>query len=354
MNLRRTKNNDIVLNDKGFSVLNMLLIATALLVIFFFLPLVQQSKSVYGYSLGSFSMFRLSHFDTYALGGAAGPFEKIKAYLSLFLIYPLASIACILLSKKASEKVSYILIHSAYLLHTVMGVIYLFNLFMLNGFIGMAGDMVRDYVSVSFFATILILILFVSVILSVFGVLLTGTMEVDETATAQELNAEYAKEIFKKAGSVASAVAENVSSTVAENAAAMKAKQNQSLTCNHCGNVCSSDSTFCKVCGTPLKQEKEQVKCGKCGNLCSPEDAFCMMCGNDLRENKAEIPQEEAATTEKETAVAREAKETVAMEAQEAIANEAQENLVSEKAATVVTEAEENQTSTEKSEDIGS
>ena len=91
--IKRTKNNDLVINSKGLSVLNILCILSALFVLFFFIPIIKVDFSA-GF-LGddfkkSFSMFSALLIDP--SDSVVGQLAAIKGPILLFLFYPIANI----------------------------------------------------------------------------------------------------------------------------------------------------------------------------------------------------------------------------------------------------------------------
>ena len=73
--IKRTKNNDLVINNKGLSVLNILFILSALITLFFFIPVL---KVDFGYVKKSFSLFSMAtlKIDELDLSGLAA----VKGY----------------------------------------------------------------------------------------------------------------------------------------------------------------------------------------------------------------------------------------------------------------------------------
>ena len=266
--IKRTKNNDLVINQQGLSVLNILFITSALTVLFFFIPLVK------GYD-ESYSMFSILTAGVDELGYTT---VWIKGYVMLLLVYPIANIVLWVLNKKATGKLSYTFVHIIYMITLSFGFM---HFIFVNLFTKLGGGMIT--------AWILWPILVFNLVLAVFGILKTGFAQVDENAMAADLNVDYAKGILNKAGSMATTVAENVS------AAAGKAMN--PVTCDRCGTVCSESSTFCTKCGNNLENAKRMraasnatnthtVRCDKCGSECSDTSAFCTKCGNSLENAK--------------------------------------------------------------------
>lgn len=249
--IKRTKNNDLVINNKGLSVLNILFITSIIVTVFFFIPLVHVNMGdwLFGNKLKtSFSMFGLIIFDTEVaeiLDSSIAQLAALKGFVIIFLVYPIISIVMWVLNKKATGKKSYILVNIIYILNISFGLIYLttansVTMLSSNGFI-----------KASFFVWILLIILLINIVLSIFGILRTGMSEIDENAMALDLNVDYAKDILNKAGSVATNVAENVS------AAANKVTSSNTVVCDKCGNVCSESAEFCAKCGNSLKNVKK-------------------------------------------------------------------------------------------------
>ena len=249
--IKRTKNNDLVINNKGLSVLNILFILSALITLFFFIPVL---KVDFGYVKKSFSLFSMAtlKIDELDLSGLAA----VKGYTLLFIIYPIVNIVMWLLNKKATGKGSYVFVHVIYLLNISLGFT---EFIIMNALSGLHADEMKA----TFFVWILLLILLINLILSVYGILKTGRTEVDENAAALDMNVDYAKEILNKAGNVATNVASNVSAA-ASKAAASKPQKDQkdevklnTVVCDSCGNECPETSSFCTKCGHSLEDVKK-------------------------------------------------------------------------------------------------
>lgn len=243
-NIKRTKNNDLVINSKGLSVLNILCVLSALFVIFFFIPIIKVDFSA-GF-LGddfkkSFSMFSALLIDPSE--NVVGQLAAIKGPILLFLFYPIANIVLWALNKKATGNRSYIFVHIIYILNVSLGFVEFTST---NGVSGMHAS----FLSATFFAWILVLLLFINLILSIYGILKTGRTEIDENAVALDLNVDYAREILNKAGSMANSVASNVS-------AATSKAGTKTVVCDKCGATCSESSTFCNRCGNNLENAKK-------------------------------------------------------------------------------------------------
>lgn len=255
--IKRTKNNDLVINNKGLSVLNILFILSALITLFFFIPVLKVDFS-YGF-LGddlkkSFSLFSMAtlKLDELGLSGLAA----VKGYTLLFIIYPIVNIVMWLLNKKATGKVSYIFVHIIYLLNISLGFT---EFIIMNALSGLHADEMKG----TFFVWIFLLILLVNLILSVYGILKTGRTEVDENAAALDMNVDYAKGILNKAGNVATNVASNVSAAASKTAASKPQKEQKdevklnTVVCDSCGNECPETSSFCTKCGHSLEDAKK-------------------------------------------------------------------------------------------------
>ena len=249
--IKRTKNNDLVINNKGLSVLNILFILSALITLFFFIPVL---KVDFGYVKKSFSLFSMAtlKIDELDLSGLAA----VKGYTLLFIIYPIVNIVMWLLNKKSTGKGSYIFVHVIYLLNISLG----FTEFItMNALSGLHADEMKG----TFFVWILLLILLINLILSVYGILKTGRTEVDENAAALDMNVEYAKGILNKAGNVATNVASNVSAAASKAAASKPQKEQKdevklnTVVCDSCGNECPETSSFCTKCGHSLEDVKK-------------------------------------------------------------------------------------------------
>lgn len=282
--IKRTKNNDLVINNKGLSVLNILCILSALFVIFFFLPIIKVDfgGGFFGDSLKkSFSMFSALLIDP--SDSVVGQLSAIKGPIMLFLIYPIVNIVLWAINKKATGNKSYIFVHIIYILNVSLGFVEFTST---NGVSSLQASFMRG----TFFVWILVFLLFINLILSIYGILKTGRTEIDENAVALDLNVDYAKKMLNKAGSVANSVASNVS------AAANKAAASKTVVCDKCGATCPETSTFCNNCGNNLdnaKQAQAQKKaagetaqktvvCDKCGATCLDSASFCTKCGNSL------------------------------------------------------------------------
>lgn len=255
--IKRTKNNDLVINNKGLSVLNILFILSALITLFFFIPVLKVDFS-YGF-LGddlkkSFSLFSMATLKTDELGLSG--LAAVKGYTLLFIIYPIVNIVMWLLNKKATGKVSYIFVHVIYLLNISLGFT---EFIIMNALSGLHADEMKG----TFFVWIFLLILLVNLILSVYGILKTGRTEVDENAAALDMNVDYAKGILNKAGNVATNVASNVSAAASKAAASKPQKEQKdevklnTVVCDSCGNECPETSSFCTKCGHSLEDAKK-------------------------------------------------------------------------------------------------
>lgn len=255
--IKRTKNNDLVINNKGLSVLNILFILSALITLFFFIPVLKVDFS-YGF-LGddlkkSFSLFSMAtlKIDELDLSGLAA----VKGYTLLFIIYPIVNIVMWLLNKKATGKGSYVFVHVIYLLNISLGFT---EFIIMNALSGLHADKMKG----TFFVWIFLLILLVNLILSVYGILKTGRTEVDENAAALDMNVDYAKGILNKAGNVATNVASNVSAAASKAAASKPQKEQKdevklnTVVCDSCGNECPETSSFCTKCGHSLEDVKK-------------------------------------------------------------------------------------------------
>ena len=255
--IKRTKNNDLVINNKGLSVLNILFVLSALITLFFFIPVLKVDFS-YGF-LGddlkkSFSLFSMATFklDYLDLSGLSA----VKGYTLLFIIYPLVNIVMWLLNKKATGKGSYIFVHVIYLLNISLGFT---EFIIMNALSGLHADEMKG----TFFVWIFLLILLINLILSVYGILKTGRTEVDENAAALDMNVDYAKGILNKAGNVATNVASNVSAAASKAAASKPQKEQKdevklnTVVCDSCGNECPETSSFCTKCGHSLEDVKK-------------------------------------------------------------------------------------------------
>ena len=249
--IKRTKNNDLVINNKGLSVLNILFILSALITLFFFIPVL---KVDFGYVKKSFSLFSMAtlKIDELDLSGLAA----VKGYTLLFIIYPIVNIVMWLLNKKATGKGSYVFVHVIYLLNISLGFT---EFIIMNALSGLHADEMKA----TFFVWILLLILLINLILSVYGILKTGRTEVDENAAALDMNVDYAKEILNKAGNVATNVASNVSAAASKAAASKPQKEQKdevklnTVVCDSCGNECPETSSFCTKCGHSLEDVKK-------------------------------------------------------------------------------------------------
>ena len=249
--IKRTKNNDLVINNKGLSVLNILFILSALITLFFFIPVL---KVDFGYVKKSFSLFSMAtlKIDELDLSGLAA----VKGYTLLFIIYPIVNIVMWLLNKKATGKGSYIFVHVIYLLNISLGFT---EFIIMNALSGLHADEMKG----TFFVWIFLLILLINLILSVYGILKTGRTEVDENAAALDMNVDYAKGILNKAGNVATNVASNVSAAASKAAASKPQKEQKdevklnTVVCDSCGNECPETSSFCTKCGHSLEDAKK-------------------------------------------------------------------------------------------------
>ena len=249
--IKRTKNNDLVINNKGLSVLNILFILSALTTLFFFIPVL---KVDFGYVKKSFSLFSMAtlKIDELDLSGLAA----VKGYTLLFIIYPIVNIVMWLLNKKATGKGSYVFVHVIYLLNISLGFT---EFIIMNALSGLHADEMKC----TFFVWIFLLILLVNLILSVYGILKTGRTEVDENAAALDMNVDYAKGILNKAGNVATNVASNVSAAASKAAASKPLKEQKdevklnTVVCDSCGNECPETSSFCTKCGHSLEDAKK-------------------------------------------------------------------------------------------------
>ena len=249
--IKRTKNNDLVINNKGLSVLNILFILSALITLFFFIPVL---KVDFGYVKKSFSLFSMAtlKIDELDLSGLAA----VKGYTLLFIIYPIVNIVMWLLNKKATGKGSYVFVHVIYLLNISLGFT---EFIIMNALSGLHADEMKG----TFFVWIFLLILLVNLILSVYGILKTGRTEVDENAAALDMNVDYAKGILNKAGNVATNVASNVSAAASKAAASKPQKEQKdevklnTVVCDSCGNECPETSSFCTKCGHSLEDAKK-------------------------------------------------------------------------------------------------
>jgi hypothetical protein len=249
--IKRTKNNDLVINNKGLSVLNILFILSALITLFFFIPVL---KVDFGYVKKSFSLFSMAtlKIDELDLSGLAA----VKGYTLLFIIYPIVNIVMWLLNKKATGKGSYVFVHVIYLLNISLGFT---EFIIMNALSGLHADEMKG----TFFVWIFLLILLVNLILSVYGILKTGRTEVDENAAALDMNVDYAKGILNKAGNVATNVASNVSAAASKAAASKPQKEQKdevkldTVVCDSCGNECPETSSFCTKCGHSLEDVKK-------------------------------------------------------------------------------------------------
>ena len=249
--IKRTKNNDLVINNKGLSVLNILFILSALTTLFFFIPVL---KVDFIYAKKSFSLFSMAtlKIDELDLSGLAA----IKGYTLLFIIYPIVNIVMWLLNKKATGKGSYVFVHVIYLLNISLGFT---EFIIMNALSGLHADEMKG----TFFVWIFLLILLVNLILSVYGILKTGRTEVDENAAALDMNVDYAKGILNKAGNVATNVASNVSAAASKAAASKPLKEQKdevklnTVVCDSCGNECPETSSFCTKCGHSLEDAKK-------------------------------------------------------------------------------------------------
>ena len=249
--IKRTKNNDLVINNKGLSVLNILFILSALTTLFFFIPVL---KVDFGYVKKSFSLFSMAtlKIDELDLSGWAA----VKGYTLLFIIYPIVNIVMWLLNKKATGKGSYVFVHVIYLLNISLGFT---EFIIMNALSGLHADEMKG----TFFVWIFLLILLVNLILSVYGILKTGRTEVDENAAALDMNVDYAKGILNKAGNVATNVASNVSAAASKAAASKPLKEQKdevklnTVVCDSCGNECPETSSFCTKCGHSLEDAKK-------------------------------------------------------------------------------------------------
>jgi hypothetical protein len=254
-NVKRTKNNDLILNDKGLSVLNILCILSIWIALFFFIPVVKVDfgAGYLGESLKrSFSLFSFAFIsgDDFVFGGL----KALRGAILLGFFYPIANIVLWVLNKNFTGKKSYIIVHTIYLINVSFGFIHFTSM---NGISSLKADFFKG----TFFVWILLLILLANLVLSVYGILTTGRLEIDENAKAFDMNANYAKDMLNKAGNVATNVASNVS------AAASKAKENKAadsksassnkIVCDSCGNECPETAGFCTKCGNNLENAKK-------------------------------------------------------------------------------------------------
>ena len=231
--------------------MNILFILSALITLFFFIPVL---KVDFGYVKKSFSLFSMAtlKIDELDLSGLAA----VKGYTLLFIIYPIVNIVMWLLNKKATGKGSYVFVHVIYLLNISLGFT---EFIIMNALSGLHADEMKG----TFFVWIFLLILLVNLILSVYGILKTGRTEVDENAAALDMNVDYAKGILNKAGNVATNVASNVSAAASKAAASKPQKEQKdevklnTVVCDSCGNECPETSSFCTKCGHSLEDVKK-------------------------------------------------------------------------------------------------
>ena len=265
--IKRTKNNDLVINDKGLSVLNILCVISVLSVLFFFIPTIKIDESE------SMSLFGLVTYRDY--GYMFSGVSTLTAWIWLLLIYPIVNIVMWVLNKKSVESKSYMYVHIIYMLNISIGFLH-FTTY--NVIVRLSGNL---------FAFLCWLILLANLVISIYAILKTGRTAVDENATALDLNVDYAKGILNKAGNMATNVANNVS------AAASKAAAGKTVNCDKCGAACPETSAFCNNCGNSLDNVKKMMSeskatasntlvCEKCGNVCSEGATFCTKCGNNL------------------------------------------------------------------------
>ena len=274
--IKRTRNNDLVINDKGLSVLNILCIISALSVLFFFIPTIKKI-----YDGGSISLFGMVTYRDY--GYMFTDVCALTSGLWFLLIYPIVNIVMWVLNKKATDGKSYIYVHIIYILNISLGFLHFTIYNFIVSFIG------------NFFAFLCWFMLLANLLISIYAILKTGRTPVDENAAALDLNVDYAKGILNKAGNMATNVASNVS------AAASKATAGKTVNCDKCGAACPETSAFCNSCGNNLDNAKRilaeskiaaantsanTVVCEKCGNICPDAATFCTKCGNNLASAK--------------------------------------------------------------------
>lgn len=273
--IKRTRNNDLVINDKGLSVLNILCIISALSVLFFFIPTIKV------YDGESMSLFGMVTYRDY--GYMFTDVSALTSWLWFLLIYPIVNIVMWALNKKATDGKSYIYVHIIYMLNISLGFLHFTKYNFIARYSG------------NLFALLGWLIVFVNLLISIYAILKTGRTPVDENASALDLNVDYAKGILNKAGNMATNVANNVS------AAASKATAGKTVNCDKCGAACPETSAFCNSCGNNLDNAKRilaeskiaaantsanTVVCEKCGNICPDSATFCTKCGNNLASAK--------------------------------------------------------------------
>lgn len=268
--IKRTKNNDLVINDKGLSVLNILCIISVLSVLFFFIPTIKI------YDGESMSLFGMATYREY---GLFTDISALTSWLWFLLIYPIVNIVMWVLNKKSTDSKSYIYVHIIYMLNISLGFLHFTTYNFIARFSG------------NFFAFLCWFMLLANLVISIYAILKTGRTAVDENAAALDLNVDYAKGILNKAGNMATNVASNVS------AAASKATAGKTVNCDKCGAACPETSAFCNSCGNNLDNAKRMlaeskiaaantVVCERCGNVCSNTAAFCTKCGNNLASAK--------------------------------------------------------------------
>lgn len=265
--MKRTPNNDLILNKRGLSILNLIVILSAVLFLLFFLPIVTVWVPVYENRYFPFSVSipglqslegTLGGFDNLTvLRQAPGALTSLSRIFWLFLLLPLANIILWLLNQRTVGKRSYLYVHGIYAVSLSVGLVALVLLTILVRTLGAANALILSAMGYpalqggGFVRSTLYLhlsyVLYLAVfILALVGVLRTGSLEIDEGARAADINVEYARNLWN-------ATAQNIQSTVQK----FGMSSSQTVSCPECGHSSSLSADFCSKCGHSLEEAKK-------------------------------------------------------------------------------------------------
>ncbi len=278
-NLRRTKNNDLVLaSSKMISLQNIILVASLLLLVLAFTGYYETNATM----ISKAESFSLNRFYS-ELFYQSNVSELTKLLIKTSIFSPVIYIALYIVNFRLNNRAtSYRIVMAQYAAILFFGVV-LSNAsaMLLNGskMFGMFG--LSEYVSVTFFGMMHRLFSFIIMIAAIFGIVETGHRHIDEAAVVSEV---FTKESLDKAMNFADKAKSNIgakmskpnqdsSNAQVQNPAAdvnQVQQVNQNVNVNTNTNASASspsaNTTFCSECGSP--------------NVAGAK--FCRQCGNKM------------------------------------------------------------------------
>lgn len=250
--LKRTKNNDLILNKNNlFGIQNIIFVCSVLMILFYFFAFAKFKQELYGETLKfKLSLYSLTFFNPDSLG-YAGQFmgripDAVSAALRIFFIgflVPALSVGLYLLNiKKFDKSKSYNIVMLQYALIVGFG---LLNFILISMVFGVLTDNSMGMIRITITGHLYRLLNLVIVCLSFVGIIFTGDREVDETIITKDITS---WEVMEEAKNSAIRMSKDVETII---------KQETGSYCTACGSKNAKDANFCKECGAKIEKEEE-------------------------------------------------------------------------------------------------